>query len=66
MRPIESYSRMRDAVRDLGVEGFVSAVLDAARSACCGHDRDLERRRHSPAPRRSVVVEERLELRPAP
>ena len=70
MRPIDSYMRMRDAVRELGVEGFVSAVLRAARDAAgCGDDRELdlglEPRRRPSLLRRSVVVDERLELNPA-
>jgi len=69
MRTIDRYARMRDAVRELGTEGFVSAVLRAARVAgLTGPDRDLahERRRHAPLARRSAVVDQRLEPRPAP
>jgi hypothetical protein len=41
MKPIESYESVRTAVRDLGTEGFVVAVVGAARARRLKRWKDL-------------------------
>jgi hypothetical protein len=41
MQPIDSYENVRTAVRDLGEEGFVAAVLGAVRARRLNRWKDL-------------------------